>query len=372
MSRVRRCVPPAAGRSPSETSGRPTRTLGASAAMRQSHASASSYPPPSALPLIAATVGKGSAARSLKIRWISRLARVISSADGQFDSIVRSAPATNWSGFALTMMRPRGRAARASSMAFARAAIIGGSMAFTLSVGRSTTIRAVSPFSKRAPAGLIVAMSTAGGATRVVMSCALVTRAARASLKQLEHDRRSVAARGARAGEAELHAAAAHLVRERRDEARAGRPEGVPERDGAAHDVHDVLVDTAGAVLLQYVEGREDLRGEGLVHLDEADVGERESGALQRQRDRVGRRDEELVGGVHGGVGVGADRHQAGSALGARALLGHEEDRRGAVGEWACDARRRARASFGVYVIGTFERLSAPPASTDVALPTAM
>jgi len=39
---------------------------------------------------------------------------------------------------------------------------------------------------------------------------------------------------------------------------------------------------------------------------------------------------------------------------------------------FACDARTRARASFGVYVIGTFERLSAPPARTDVALPTAM
>ena len=180
MSRVSRCVPPAAGRRPSETSGRPTRTLGASAAMRQSHASASSYPPPSALPLIAATVGKGSAARSLKIRWISRLARVISSADAQLESIVRSAPATNWSGFPLTMIRPRGCAARASSIAFASAAIIGGSIALTLSVGRSTTMRAMSPFSKRAPAGLSDAMSTGGGVIRVVTSCALVTRGARA------------------------------------------------------------------------------------------------------------------------------------------------------------------------------------------------
>ena len=129
------------------TSGRPTRTLGASAAIRQSHASASSYPPPSALPLIAATVGKGSAARSLKIPWISWLARVISAADGQRPSIARSAPATNWSGFALMMTRPRGRAARASSIALRSAAIIGRSIAFTLSVGRSMTMRPMSSFS---------------------------------------------------------------------------------------------------------------------------------------------------------------------------------------------------------------------------------
>ena len=59
------------------TSGRPTRTLGASAAMRQSHASASSSPPPSALPLIAATVGKGSAGELVADRLeSSRLALV--------------------------------------------------------------------------------------------------------------------------------------------------------------------------------------------------------------------------------------------------------------------------------------------------------
>src|SRR6266542_2015262 len=39
---------------------------------------------------------------------------------------------------------------------------------------------------------------------------------------------------------------------------------------------------------------------------------------------------------------------------------------------FACDARTSARASFGVYVIGTFESDSAPPASAAVAVPTAM
>jgi len=59
--RGKHCVPPPAGSRPSCTSGSPMRTLGESAAMRQSHASASSKPPPSALPLIAATVVNGSA-----------------------------------------------------------------------------------------------------------------------------------------------------------------------------------------------------------------------------------------------------------------------------------------------------------------------
>src|SRR6185503_13089434 len=154
--------------------------------------------------------------------------------------------------------RPRGRAARASSMALRSAAIIGRSIAFTLSVGRSMTMRAMSPFSNRAPAGVIEARSE-GGVMRVVVSDALVMRPAW-SLKQLEHDRRAVAARGAGAGEPALHAATTHLVRERCDEARASRTERMPQRDRAAHDVHDVLVDAAVAVQLEHVEGREDLR----------------------------------------------------------------------------------------------------------------
>ena len=53
--RVKRCVPPAPGISPSFTSGRPTLAL--AAATRQWQASASSKPPPRATPSIAATMG---------------------------------------------------------------------------------------------------------------------------------------------------------------------------------------------------------------------------------------------------------------------------------------------------------------------------
>ena len=54
-SRGKRCVPPAPGMMPSFTSGSPT--VAPSAASRRSQASANSNPPPSALPLIAATIG---------------------------------------------------------------------------------------------------------------------------------------------------------------------------------------------------------------------------------------------------------------------------------------------------------------------------
>src|SRR5262249_4786716 len=57
ISRGSRCVAPAPGITPSSVSGCPTRA--SSAAMRRSQASASSRPPPSATPLIAAMTGRG-------------------------------------------------------------------------------------------------------------------------------------------------------------------------------------------------------------------------------------------------------------------------------------------------------------------------
>ena len=57
IRRGRRCVPPAPGSRPSFTSGRPTRAV--AAAIRKWQASASSKPPPSAVPCSAATTGFG-------------------------------------------------------------------------------------------------------------------------------------------------------------------------------------------------------------------------------------------------------------------------------------------------------------------------
>ena len=57
--RGKRCVPPAPGMSPRETSGRPSLRRGSSAAMRYVQDNAISRPPPNASPLIAATNGFG-------------------------------------------------------------------------------------------------------------------------------------------------------------------------------------------------------------------------------------------------------------------------------------------------------------------------
>jgi len=57
ISRGSRCVPPAPGMSPSCTSGCPSCVLRSSVAMRYVQARATSRPPPSAAPWIAATIG---------------------------------------------------------------------------------------------------------------------------------------------------------------------------------------------------------------------------------------------------------------------------------------------------------------------------
>ena len=83
-SRGSRCVPPAPGRMPSFTSGSPT--VAPAVASRRSQASASSNPPPSALPDIAATIGCRHAS----------IARITSGSDGSSGASISrmSAPAT--------------------------------------------------------------------------------------------------------------------------------------------------------------------------------------------------------------------------------------------------------------------------------------
>ena len=65
-TRGRRCVPPAPGITARRTSGSPS--FARADATRRSHASASSSPPPSALPSIAAIVGIGRAASRVDVR----------------------------------------------------------------------------------------------------------------------------------------------------------------------------------------------------------------------------------------------------------------------------------------------------------------
>jgi hypothetical protein len=88
-------TPPAPGRSPRVTSGRPSWIFASSSAMRQCADSASSQPPPSAAPATAATTGRPQVSRRRKSRlvcWISLYQRS-PSASVSFSTSFNSAPA---------------------------------------------------------------------------------------------------------------------------------------------------------------------------------------------------------------------------------------------------------------------------------------
>ena len=76
-----------------------------------------------------------------------------------------------------------------------------------------------------------------------------------------------------------------------------------------------------------------DLGGEGLVHVDEVDVRERQPGAVERHRRGVGRALQQLSAGIDRGVGVGAQVAERLEPERLRLLLAHHQQRRGAVGE---------------------------------------
>src|SRR6185369_13936559 len=90
----------------------------------------------------------------------------------------------------------------------------------------------------------------------------------------LDQDRDALAAADAGRGDAEALLAAPQLQHERQDQTRARRAERVPERDRAAVDV-DLVTVQAELLLAAEVLGRE-----GLVDLDEVDVGELHAAAL--------------------------------------------------------------------------------------------
>src|SRR6266536_3393607 len=102
-----------------------------------------------------------------------------------------------------------------------------------------------------------------------------------------------------------LDVAAAHLVRERRDETAPGRAERMPDRDRTPHHVDDVLVDLpplGGETL----EIRQHLRRECL---------------------------EQLPAGIDRGNSVRPDEGEGLISERPRRFVAHQQDRRGAVGE---------------------------------------
>src|SRR5439155_15895559 len=101
-ARGRRCVPPPPGRMPMRTSGSPI--CASSAAMRMSHASAISSPPPIQKPWIATTSGFGNASTRSARRWMPS-PRVSAFGSRSAGNSEMSAPA----------LKPRGPAPRSSA-----------------------------------------------------------------------------------------------------------------------------------------------------------------------------------------------------------------------------------------------------------------
>ena len=96
-SRGSSCVPPQPGMIESATSGKPTwRTF--AAIVRASQWSASSRPPPRQAPLIAATVGNGSARMRANRPWPARVPSSASSGDRTFVNSSMSAPTQKTNG----------------------------------------------------------------------------------------------------------------------------------------------------------------------------------------------------------------------------------------------------------------------------------
>jgi hypothetical protein len=105
---------------PSWTSGRPIWVLGESVAIRQWQASASSYPPPTHAPWIAATTGRGKSSTSIISSCPFRLSASASTRFWSLTNSSMSAPAMNVS--ALPEMNTTARAP-----AFARSWVISSS-----------------------------------------------------------------------------------------------------------------------------------------------------------------------------------------------------------------------------------------------------
>jgi hypothetical protein len=115
----------------------------------------------------------------------------------------------------------------------------------------------------------------------------------------------------------ELSAAAYELVGERHENASSRRPEWMSDRDRATHHIELRPVDLTDRVgesgalgpiaRQESSEVAQHLRGERLVHLDEIDVGKRQSRALQRRRRGEHGAHEQLLARIERRVGVGPD-----------------------------------------------------------------
>src|SRR5512134_1959548 len=102
----------------------------------------------------------------------------------------------------------------------------------------------------------------------------------RIALLSLEKDGHPHSPRYAEGGDASFRAPAAHFVEERRRDPGAGGADRVAERDRSAVDVD------AAEVEGEIARAGNDLGGEGLVELDEVDVGQAELRPGEQSADR--------------------------------------------------------------------------------------
>src|SRR5262249_31340205 len=109
-------------------------------------------------------------------------------------------------------------------------------------------------------------------------------------LQRLEGERDALPATDAQRDDATLEMIALHCVNEARGEHRAGRPDGMPVRDGTALDVDDVLRES------EFASDRNDNRGERFFDPAAIDRAERPAGAIERLAHRWNRAEAEHSG----------------------------------------------------------------------------
>src|SRR5436309_11975148 len=174
---------------------------------------------------------------------------------------------------------------------------------------------------------ILYTLSAMAGSFLVFLEVVLFAAAAFIALvRRLEQPGRAHAPADAHGDDPPALLPPAQLVEQRSGHARAGHPVRVPDGDLAAVRVEPLGVDA------EAVAAVDDLRGEGLVQLDDVDVLELQARVLEQLRHREDRPDPHLVR-LAGGEHAAAEEAERPHAERLGALRGHDERRRGAVRE---------------------------------------
>src|SRR5881396_909714 len=184
---------------------------------------------------------------------------------------------------------------------------------------------------------ILYTLSAMAGSFLALLEGAFLKAAFIALARRLEQPGRAHAAADAHGDDAPALLPPAQLVEQRPGHARAGHAVGVADRDRAAVRVELLGVDA------EAVAAVDDLRGEGLVQLDDVDVLELEPRMLEQLRHREDRPDPHLVG-LAGREHAAAEEAERPHAERLRTLGRHDERRRGAVRELGGVAGRHRTA----------------------------